>query len=87
VRFLGVDYEDLESDAQSFTKEFRIAYPSIRNIGGSLATTFEVNRRWDRKDATRRNGLKRGKEGCYGSRDQVPAPRKAAGSLALTYGG
>jgi len=42
VRFLGVDYEDLESDAQSFTKEFRITYPSIRDTGGSLATAFGV---------------------------------------------
>ena len=42
VRFLGVDYEDLASDAQSFTKEFKITYPSIRDTGGSLATTFGV---------------------------------------------
>jgi thiol-disulfide isomerase/thioredoxin len=42
VRFLGVDYEDLEGDAQSFTKEFKITYPSIRDAGGSLAATFGV---------------------------------------------
>ena len=42
VRFLGVDYEDLEGDAQSFTKEFKITCPSVRDIGGSLATTFGV---------------------------------------------
>jgi cytochrome c biogenesis protein CcmG/thiol:disulfide interchange protein DsbE len=42
VRFLGVDYEDLEGDAESFTKEFRITYPSIRDVGGSLAAAFGV---------------------------------------------
>ena len=42
VRFVGVDYEDLEGDAQAFTKEFKITYPSIRDTGGTLARSFGV---------------------------------------------
>ena len=42
VRFVGVDYEDLESDAQRFVREFGITYPSVRDTGGTLASAFGV---------------------------------------------
>ncbi len=42
VRFVGVDYNDLESDAQSFVKEFGITYPSVRDPAGTLVKQFGV---------------------------------------------
>ncbi len=42
VRFVGVDYNDLESDAQSFVKEFGITYPSVRDPDGTLVKQFGV---------------------------------------------
>ena len=42
VRFVGVDYNDLESDAQSFVTEFGITYPSVRDPAGTLVKQFGV---------------------------------------------
>ena len=42
VRFVGVDYNDLESDAQSFVNEFGISYPSVRDPEGTLVKRFGV---------------------------------------------
>lgn len=42
VRFVGVDYNDLESDALSFVKQFGITYPSVRDPDGTLVKQFGV---------------------------------------------
>ena len=42
VRFVGIDYEDIDTDAANFVSEFGITYPSVRDPGGTLATAFGV---------------------------------------------
>ena len=43
VRFVGVDYNDTESDAAGFVKEFGITYPSVRDTDGTLARSMGVS--------------------------------------------
>jgi len=42
VRVVGVDYEDIQSDAQSFMQDHGITYPSVRDLNGTLAARFGV---------------------------------------------
>lgn len=39
---LGVDIEDVTSDAQAFIREHRLTYPMLRDGEGSSAKPFEV---------------------------------------------
>jgi cytochrome c biogenesis protein CcmG/thiol:disulfide interchange protein DsbE len=42
VRVLGVNYEDLPSDAQAFVQRYGVTYPSVRDVDGALAARFGV---------------------------------------------
>jgi cytochrome c biogenesis protein CcmG/thiol:disulfide interchange protein DsbE len=42
VRVVGVDYEDIQADAQSFVARYHVTYPSVRDVDGQLATKFGV---------------------------------------------
>jgi cytochrome c biogenesis protein CcmG/thiol:disulfide interchange protein DsbE len=42
VRVVGVDYEDIQKDAQSFVDQYHVTYPSVRDVNGKLATEFGV---------------------------------------------
>lgn len=39
---IGIDYEDLDTDAQAFIKQNGTTYPILRDPDGSLATKFGV---------------------------------------------
>jgi cytochrome c biogenesis protein CcmG, thiol:disulfide interchange protein DsbE len=40
VLFIGLDMQDLRSDARSFLREFRITYPSIRDPGKEVSLRY-----------------------------------------------
>jgi len=40
VLFLGLDMQDIRSDARDFLREFRIAYPTIRDPGRDVARRY-----------------------------------------------
>jgi cytochrome c biogenesis protein CcmG/thiol:disulfide interchange protein DsbE len=40
VLFLGLDIQDIRSDARDFLREFRITYPTIREPGREVATRY-----------------------------------------------
>ncbi|MGH2718488.1 MAG: TlpA disulfide reductase family protein [Actinomycetota bacterium] len=42
VQVIGVDYEDLDSDAEAFIKQNGTSYPILRDPDGMLATQFGV---------------------------------------------
>lgn len=42
VRFLGVNMQDAEEDANEFVAEFGITYPSVRDVDQELARDFGV---------------------------------------------
>jgi cytochrome c biogenesis protein CcmG/thiol:disulfide interchange protein DsbE len=42
VRFLGIDYRDDEAAARAFVDEFRLQYPSVSDLSGSLAYDFQL---------------------------------------------
>ena len=42
VRVVGVDYEDVDVDAQAFVRQYGTTYPSLRDPQGSLATQFGI---------------------------------------------
>lgn len=42
VVFIGIDYEDLNPDAEAFVKQEGITYPILLDPGGTLATQFGI---------------------------------------------
>lgn len=42
VRFVGVDYVDNVAAGQTFMREFRLIYPSVSDMAGSLADDFAL---------------------------------------------
>lgn len=42
VRFIGIDYEDIDLDATIFERDNAITYPSVRDPQGTLAAKFGV---------------------------------------------
>lgn len=42
VQVIGVDYEDLDTDAEAFVKQNGTSYPILRDPDGTLATQFGV---------------------------------------------
>lgn len=55
VQFLGVNIKDTEEDAKAFVREFRITYPSVRDVDqevtlkfgvAGVPETFFVDHRW-----------------------------------------
>jgi cytochrome c biogenesis protein CcmG/thiol:disulfide interchange protein DsbE len=42
VVFLGLDMQDVSSDAREFLEEFGISYPNVRDQGNDVATDWGV---------------------------------------------